>query len=225
VEPRALQSIALAVTEARSVQLVLERIVEGLAGQPGIALARIWLIAPGDICSTCVMRTECPDQSRCLHLAASAGRSRRDSADDWGRLTGDFRRMPLNVRKVGRILVLGDIVGESPVLHAVLGQVARVAPTNASVLLLGESGTGKELVASAIHDRSSRRHRAFVRVNCASVHADLFESEFFGHIKGAFTGAVRDRVGRFQPSCLRFASARETSHYWPRTSCGWRAGG
>ena len=103
MEPLALQSIALAVTEARSVQLVLERIVVGVAGHPGIALARIWLIAPGDICSTCVMRTECLDQSRCLHLVASAGRSRRDSADDWGRLTGDFRRMPLNVRKVGRI--------------------------------------------------------------------------------------------------------------------------
>jgi transcriptional regulator with GAF, ATPase, and Fis domain len=73
-----------------------------------------------------------------------------------------------------------------------------VAPTSASVLLLGESGTGKELVASAIHDRSARRQRPFVRVNCASVHAELFESEFFGHVKGAFTGAVRDRVGRFE---------------------------
>jgi len=100
--------------------------------------------------------------------------------------------------EVREALAFGDIVGESQALRAVMRQVARVAPTNASVLLLGESGTGKELVASAIHDRSSRRHRAFVRVNCASVHADLFESEFFGHIKGAFTGAVRDRVGRFQ---------------------------
>jgi transcriptional regulator with GAF, ATPase, and Fis domain len=100
--------------------------------------------------------------------------------------------------EVREVLAFGDIVGESPALQGVLRQVERVAPTGASVLLLGESGTGKELVASAIHDCSSRRHQAFVRVNCASVHAELFESEFFGHVKGAFTGAVRDRVGRFQ---------------------------
>jgi transcriptional regulator with GAF, ATPase, and Fis domain len=100
--------------------------------------------------------------------------------------------------EVREALALGDIVGESAGLQMVLRQVERVAPTNASVLLLGESGTGKELVASAIHDRSARRQQPFVRVNCASVHAELFESEFFGHVKGAFTGAVRDRVGRFQ---------------------------
>jgi transcriptional regulator with GAF, ATPase, and Fis domain len=304
VEPRALQSIALAVAEARSVDLVLQRIVDGLAGQPGIALARIWLIAPGDICSSsCPVRAECPDQSRCLHLLASAGRSIHVSGEDWTRLTGDFRRIPLNVWKVGivggtgtpmlitddlvtdsairrsewakaegivafagqplifkgkpvgvlavfsrahigqdqfewlrtfadhaavaianaqafdelirlrqeielerdhlreevrEVLAFGDIIGSSPALQSVLRHVEQVAPTGASVLLLGESGTGKELIASAIHDRSARRHRAFVRVNCASVHDDLFESEFFGHVKGAFTGAVRDRVGRFQ---------------------------
>jgi len=103
VEPRALQSIALAVAEARSVDLVLQRIVAGLAGEPGIALARIWLIAPGDICSSCVARAECRDQTRCLHLLASAGRSVDDSGGNWNRLTGDFRRIPLNVWKVGRI--------------------------------------------------------------------------------------------------------------------------
>src|SRR5262249_58578894 len=100
----ALQSIALGVAEARSVNLVLQRIVEGLAGQPETALARIWLIGPGDLCaSSCPVRAECPDQRQCLHLRASAGRSIHDSGADWTRLTGDFRRIPLNMWKVGRI--------------------------------------------------------------------------------------------------------------------------
>ena len=302
MEPRALQSIALAVAEARSVDLVLQRIVDGLAGEPGIALARIWLIAPGDICSSCPVRAECPDQTRCLHLLASAGRS-VESGGDWNRLTGDFRRIPLNVWKVGRIggtgtptlmaadlatdpaihrpewakaerivafagqplifkgktlgvlgvfsrvhidqdqfewlrtfadhaavaianaqafdeltrlrqqielerdhlreevrevLALGDIIGESPALKGVLRQVERVAPTDASVLLLGETGTGKELIARAIHKRSKRSSRAFVSVNCAAIPFSLLASELFGHEKGAFTGAIQRRQGRFE---------------------------
>ncbi len=90
------------------------------------------------------------------------------------------------------------ILGESPALQKVLAQIEMVAPTNASVLILGESGTGKELVARAIHDRSPRKEGALVRVNCASIPRELFESEFFGHVRGAFTGAVKDRVGRFE---------------------------
>jgi hydrogenase-4 transcriptional activator len=90
------------------------------------------------------------------------------------------------------------ILGDSPALKKVLAQIEMVAPTNASVLILGESGTGKELVARAIHDRSPRKSAALVRVNCASVPRELFESEFFGHVRGAFTGAVKDRVGRFE---------------------------
>ena len=303
MHPQALQSVALAVAEARSVETVLSRIVIGLLAQEGVALARIWLIAPGDICASCPMRPECPDQSRCLHLVASAGEPVVDRGEDWSRLNGDFRRFPLKVRKVGWVggtgeailvntglaespwiarpdwvrrerlasfagqplifrgeilgvlavfsraeiqeaqfewlrtfadhaavaianarafeevarlrqqlelerdylreevreaLAFGEIVGQSPALQAVLHQVDLVAPTDAAVLILGESGTGKELVASAIHGRSPRRDRALVRVNCASVPAELFESEFFGHVKGAFTGALRDRVGRFQ---------------------------
>jgi len=93
---------------------------------------------------------------------------------------------------------LGEIIGRSPPMQQVSDQIAVVAPTNATVLILGESGTGKELVAREIHKASSRREGPMVRVNCAAVPRDLFESEFFGHVKGAFTGALRDRVGRFE---------------------------
>lgn len=91
-----------------------------------------------------------------------------------------------------------DIVGNSPALRKVLEQVTMVGATDASVLILGESGTGKELVARAIHEAGSRREHPLVRVNCASIPKELFESEFFGHVKGAFTGAIRDRMGRFE---------------------------
>ena len=91
-----------------------------------------------------------------------------------------------------------DIIGSDPALAKVLEQIRVVGPTDASVLILGESGTGKELVARAIHEASTRRGRPLVRVNCASIPRELFESEFFGHVKGAFTGAVRDRSGRFE---------------------------
>jgi transcriptional regulator with GAF, ATPase, and Fis domain len=90
------------------------------------------------------------------------------------------------------------IIGESAGLKEIQRQIELVAPTDSTVLILGESGTGKELVARAIHERSHRASRALVKVNCASVPRELFESEFFGHVKGAFTGALRDRVGRFQ---------------------------
>jgi transcriptional regulator with GAF, ATPase, and Fis domain len=249
------------------------------------------------------MRSECPDQSRCLHLAASQGRPRHGN-EDWSRLDGAFRRFPLGVRKVGRVgatgvpllvqdvekepqafarpewirregirsfgcqpLVFrgeilgalavfnrqrcdehtfawlrafadhaavalansrafaeierlreslelenrylreevkaalptgGRILGESPAIRELLRQLALVAPTGASVLILGESGTGKELVAREIHDRSLRQGRPLITVNCASIPRELFESEFFGHQKGAFTGALRDRAGRFE---------------------------
>jgi transcriptional regulator with GAF, ATPase, and Fis domain len=91
-----------------------------------------------------------------------------------------------------------NIVGHSTALAGILEQVELVAPTDASVLIFGESGTGKELVARAIHDRSRRKSRPLIKVNCASVPKELFESEFFGHVRGSFTGAVKDRVGRFQ---------------------------
>jgi formate hydrogenlyase transcriptional activator len=92
----------------------------------------------------------------------------------------------------------GDIIGGSGVLCKVIEQIKMVAPTPANVLILGESGTGKELVARAVHDLSERKGRPLVRVNCASIPKELFESEFFGHVRGAFTGAIKDRVGRFE---------------------------
>jgi PAS domain S-box-containing protein len=92
----------------------------------------------------------------------------------------------------------GEIVGRSPALMRVLENVERVAPTDSTVLIQGETGTGKELIARAIHDRSTRRAGPFVKVNCAALPAGLVESEFFGHEKGAFTGAVASRRGRFE---------------------------
>jgi formate hydrogenlyase transcriptional activator len=92
----------------------------------------------------------------------------------------------------------GEIVGDSPALMRVLRQVETVAPTESTVLLLGETGTGKELVARAVHDRSDRRGRTLVKMNCAAIPSGLLESELFGHEKGAFTGAIERKVGRFE---------------------------
>ncbi len=90
-----------------------------------------------------------------------------------------------------------EMVGSGPALRAVMALVDRVAPTTATVLILGETGTGKELIARAIHERSPRRERPLVKVNCAAISAGLVESELFGHVRGAFTGAVANRTGRF----------------------------
>jgi transcriptional regulator with GAF, ATPase, and Fis domain len=92
----------------------------------------------------------------------------------------------------------GTILGRSAGVHRVLEQIEMVAPTDATVLIHGETGVGKELVARAIHERSLRHDRPLVKINCTAVPRELFESEFFGHIKGAFSGALRDRIGRFQ---------------------------
>ena len=91
-----------------------------------------------------------------------------------------------------------QIIGQSPLLEAVLEQVERVAPTDATVLIQGETGTGKELIARAVHDISSRFGQHFVKLNCAAIPFDLLESELFGHEKGAFTGAIAQKIGRFE---------------------------
>jgi transcriptional regulator with GAF, ATPase, and Fis domain len=303
-EFESLKQIFLDMAHERTLPALLSLLVERLRGLPQVALARIWLIRPGDICADCPARVECPDQTRCLHLVASAASSAdKDSGTDWFRMDGSYRRFPLGIRHVGKIgstgesqllqdtaedsewfargnwlrkegiksfaghplifrdetlgvlgvfrrsfideqafvwlrafadhaaaaianarafeeiarlkkeleleneylqqevktaHAFGGIVGQSATLRRVLEQVELVSPTESAVLILGESGTGKELIARAIHERSRRRERAMVKVNCGAIPRELFESEFFGHVKGAFTGAVSDRVGRFQ---------------------------
>jgi transcriptional regulator with GAF, ATPase, and Fis domain len=91
-----------------------------------------------------------------------------------------------------------EIIGQSEKVRELLRKVEQVAPTEASVLVFGETGTGKELLARAVHDRSKRKDRALVKVNCGSIPAGLVESELFGHEKGAFTGAIHQRIGRFE---------------------------
>jgi PAS domain S-box-containing protein len=100
--------------------------------------------------------------------------------------------------EIDRSSMFEEIVGESPALQAVLAHVVKVAPTDSSVLITGETGTGKELIARAIHKRSQRAARAFVSANCAAIPPSLIASELFGHEKGAFTGAVQRRLGRFE---------------------------
>jgi transcriptional regulator with GAF, ATPase, and Fis domain len=296
-----LPEIVLSIAQLRAMNSVLREIVEGIARCPNVALVRIWLTGPGDLCAQCHFRSECPNQERCLHLAASAGSSRHGDRTLSG-LNGAFRRFPLGVRTIGSIaqngqgvlisnlkanqswiavpkwietegvrsfagqpLVFGgetlgvlglfdrgqlttrefawlrtfadhaavaianaraleeikrlrrqlqqendylreevkqvwdfgEIVGRSVALKKVLRQTELVAATNATALILGESGTGKELIARAIHERSSRRKHPLIKVNCSAIPETLFESEMFGHVRGAFTGALKDRVGRF----------------------------
>ena len=282
-------------------EAIMNAVVRGIAQSRDVVLTRVWLIAPGDICAECRMRPECPDQTRCLHLFASAGNP-ADPERDYSQTKGRFRRFPIGVRKIGQVAATGQsliftevkpesewvtdpdwiaeedvqtmaaqplicsgavlgvlavfhrkrlneeefrwlrifadyaavaltnarafaqieelrrkleaeneylreevesgtssaIVGSSPVLRQVLDQISLVGPTDATVLIQGESGSGKELVARAIHECSSRKGRPMVKVNCGAIPATLFESEFFGHVRGSFTGAVRDRMGRFE---------------------------
>jgi len=111
----------------------------------------------------------------------------------------ELRRAKQEARALREDLGLTDeMVGDSPGIRRVREMIARIAPTDARVLITGESGTGKELVAAAIHFGSARRDRPFVRVNCAAIPRDLVESEMFGHEKGSFTGATERRIGRFE---------------------------
>jgi PAS domain S-box-containing protein len=123
----------------------------------------------------------------------------RIDIDDQKRNQDRTQRENLMLREeVDRNSMFEEIVGTSPVLKAVLARVSKVAPSDSTVLITGETGTGKELIARAIHRRSPRTSRAFVSVNCAAIPRDLIASELFGHEKGAFTGALQRRLGRFE---------------------------
>jgi len=300
---RHVRELLLAMPQERNVASLLQKVVQKFAEDPELALTRIWLIQPGDVCSTCRLITECADQTRCLHLVAQSYGPGCEPRE--GEQEDDFHRIPLGAGKVGRCAVTGEvadaessegdlafavsqswarrvkaiglavlpvvfhgkvlgvcgfvpwkevemegeglfwsrlvadhlavaitnaqafeqietlnqrladdneylnqelvetqafggIIGQSPSLNAVIRQIEMVADTDANILITGESGTGKELVAREVHKRSARAGRPLIKVNCASIPRELYESEFFGHLKGSFTGAVKDRKGRFE---------------------------
>jgi formate hydrogenlyase transcriptional activator len=119
--------------------------------------------------------------------------------DDRKRVEDRLRNETVALREeIVRSSMFEEIVGSSESLRKVLAQVSRVAPTDSTVLIQGETGTGKELIARAIHNRSKRANRAFIRVNCAAIPPSLIASELFGHEKGSFTGALQRRLGRFE---------------------------
>lgn len=302
-DPHLAAQLLLELAQEHSLEPILRKIVEHGAERTEFVFSQVWLIKKGDLCATCKYRSDCADQSRCLHLAAAKGSSnhpattrRRAFEDldariplnfgplgeavvsgerrlitiseehpisiigfDWvreedvrcyaicpirfkgevlGALVGFTRDyvpeasrhwVPIFADHVGAAIAnarafeeierlkaqlelqnaylqeavveakaFGDLVGQSAALRKIITQIDVVAPTEASVLILGETGTGKELVAHEIHRRSARKDGPLVRVNCASIPRELFESEFFGHIRGSFTGAVKDRAGRFE---------------------------
>jgi len=301
----AFETVALAAAQERSLENILRRVAEGVVTIDEIALSALYVIGPGDLCSGCIQRPLCANQSRCLHLVASA--LHKDVADVDRKLyfdtLGTFSRAPLNTNTrewvpgtvyelslelfsfqsewkairnwfdrqgiksctispmmfrgnaLGAMLVYfrerpdpresqwvrifadtaavtianyrafeelekanqriaaensflreeidavaggASILTTSSAMKTVIDLIEMVAPTDAPVLILGETGVGKELVAHAIHQSSSRRDHNLVKVNCTAIPRELFESEFFGHVKGAFSGALKDRIGRFE---------------------------
>lgn len=280
LDPTVLPEIVLAIAEQRRVDDVLPRIMDAVTKQPGVALARVWLVEGGELrlraSAGLSSRTDgafarIPIDNPSLKLAhiARTGEPvfiqdlprdhqwvrdaewvRREGLNgfighplkwrgevlgvlgvfqrtnpslvcfDWMRMFANHAAMALgNARaneeieqlreqlererdylreEVAEVGSFGEILGRSAALERMLRQLEMVAATNANVLIEGESGSGKELVARALHARSGRRTKALVKVNCGAIPHELFESEFFGHARGSFTGAVRDRVGRFE---------------------------
>jgi transcriptional regulator with GAF, ATPase, and Fis domain len=302
-DPHLATQLLLEIAQERSVDPILKKLVGFAVERTGFAFCTVWLVQKGDLCATCKYRSECADQSRCLHLVAGKGRSLPGFANGSQPYEDLNARVPLNLGPLGEAVAtgqlkviknpghqpisvpgfewlreeriseygirpivfkgevlgaivsfspedmpetiapwsrifadhigaaianarafdeiqhlkgqlelqntylqeavveakaFGDLVGQSAALRHVVGQIDVVAPTEASVLILGQTGTGKELVAHEIHRRSARKDGPLVRVNCASIPRELFESEFFGHVRGSFTGAVKDRAGRFE---------------------------
>ena len=294
------RELLLELARERSLEDLLPLCTRRLVENEDVALARLWLLEPGDQCAGCPNAGVCASRTSCLHLVASAARARGGAAIADGRLGGAFRRIPVGAFKVGAVAatrapvlvtdpardpkirhpewvlaegikgfaglplmsrgellgVLGvfvraplspaavdvlriianhaaaaiatarafaevesmrrrlalenhilrrsaeaepvALVGRSAKLRAVLHEIAAVSATDATVLVLGESGTGKELAAQAIHQQSRRVGGPFIEINCAAIPRELAESELFGHVRGAFSGATRDRVGRFE---------------------------
>ncbi|MGL1932359.1 MAG: sigma 54-interacting transcriptional regulator [Desulfotalea sp.] len=297
-----IQQLLLDMAQQRSTSQLFDLVVTRLTDFSSIALARIWVLRPGDICNKCLLEPECRNKTNCLHLLASSGQSTVNPEIHWRDIHGQHSRFPLGVRKVGHIATTGkpviveqinddskwivhlewakkekiqgfagqplifqgkvlgvlaiftqmpltspilnelrtiadhaaaalsnalafekieqlkkklesentylreelfdissqgSFVGQSDLIQQMLNRINLVSSTNASVLIQGESGTGKELVAQEIHHRSERNNKPLIKVNCASIPRDLFESEFFGHAKGAFSSAINSRDGRF----------------------------
>lgn len=171
--------------------------IRGFAGQP--------LVHRGEVLGVLAVFARQPIAGECMgwlrmiadHAAAAITTARAFAEIDALRKRLELENEYLR-EEVSGAGAFGELVGQSPALQAVARQIDLVAPTDSAVLILGESGTGKELVAREIHRRSRRAARPLIKVNCAAVPRELFESEFFGHAKGAFTGALRDRVGRFE---------------------------
>ena len=138
MDVQALQRISLHVAGVCSVENVLAKIVAGLEPVEGCALVRIWLIGPGDICEACHRRPECPDQTRCLHLKASAGRSAVDPGLVWTSIDGRFRRFPLNVRKVGRVGATGEAETADPVADQVTADAAVEPPASVNLIVVAD---------------------------------------------------------------------------------------
>ena len=169
----------------------------GFAGQP--------MIHRGEVLGVLAVFARQPIASECMgwlrmiadHAAAAIATGRAFAEIDALRKRLELENEYLREEVTGAG-AFGELIGQGPALEAVARQIDLVAPTDSAVLILGESGTGKELVAREIHCRSKRSGRPLIKVNCAAVPRELYESEFFGHVKGAFTGALRDRVGRFE---------------------------
>jgi transcriptional regulator with GAF, ATPase, and Fis domain len=171
--------------------------IRGFAGQPlvhrGEVLGVLAVFARGAIGADCMGWLRMIADHAAAALATARAFERIEELRAKLELENEYLR-----EEVTRAGAFGELVGQGPALEAVARQIDLVASTDAAVLLLGESGTGKELVAREVHRRSKRSGRPLVKVNCAAVPRELYESEFFGHARGAFTGALRDRAGRFE---------------------------